>query len=429
MTRNHSPDHWSGRATRSFEGILHSLMALAACGVMTANSALAESTDEAPPRNDWIALSEEDLNEGWIQLFDNRTLFGWKKQTDANWRVADGAIHVDSGAACLLTTTSRWAEFELRLEFSASPEANGGVFLFTDGAPRRDRRDCLEIAIADARHVYSTGAIVGREKSKAQPPGDGWHAMTIRAKGNAVVVAVDGQPTAKLTDPDRPRLGRIALQFNRGALGYRNIQLRPLNLKPLFAGESLEAWKQYPEMASRFSVTDEGALQALGGPGLLETRDEFADFVLQLVFKTNGERLNSGVFFRCIPGEKMNGYESQIHSGFEHGDRTRPTEGQAGTGAIFRRTQARAVLSDDHRWCRKTIVVDGPHIVVWVEGILVTDWTDTRAPDKNPRRGLRTRAGTIQLQGHDPTTDVLFRDIEIAELPRRPLADRSQDGE
>ncbi len=50
----------------------------------------------------------------------------------------------------------------------------------------------------------------------------------------------------------------------------------------------------------------------LGGSGQLESDGEYGDFVLQFECKVNGDGLNSGVFFRCIPGEKMNGYECQI---------------------------------------------------------------------------------------------------------------------
>ncbi len=48
----------------------------------------------------------------------------------------------------------------------------------------------------------------------------------------------------------------------------------------------------------------------------------------------------------------------------------------------------------------------------------VADWTDTRKPDPNPRNGLRLEAGTIQIQGHDPTTDLSFRNLRIGEMPK-----------
>jgi hypothetical protein len=170
-------------------------------------------------------------------------------------------------------------------------------------------------------------------------------------------------------------------------------------------------------MPSRFSVTSSGEIQVRGGRGQLETEGQYADFVLQADCMTQGAQLNSGIFFRCIPGQEMMGYECQIHNGYRNHDRTQPVD--CGTGGIFRRVNARRVVADDFAWFRKTLIVQGPHVAVWVNGYQVTDWTDTRARDENPRRGLRTAAGSIMLQGHDPTTNLLFRRLEIAEFPAR----------
>lgn len=79
----------------------------------------------------------------------------------------------------------------------------------------------------------------------------------------------------------------------------------------------------------------------------------------------------------------------------------------------------RKVVANDFEWFWKTIHADDNHMAVWVNGRQVNDWTDRRKPNANPRRGLRLEAGTIQFQGHDPTTDISFRDIGIAELPER----------
>ena len=65
------------------------------------------------------------------------------------------------------------------------------------------------------------------------------------------------------------------------------------------------------------------------------------------------------------------------------------------------------------------LVATGKHMAAWVNGIQVSDWTDTREPNKNPREGARTEAGTLQIQGHDPTTDLSFRKLRIAEVPKR----------
>ncbi len=58
-------------------------------------------------------------------------------------------------------------------------------------------------------------------------------------------------------------------------------------------------------------------LGCTGGKGQIESKGQFADFVLSLQCKTNKAGLNSGLFYRCIPGELMNGYESQIQNQFK----------------------------------------------------------------------------------------------------------------
>ena len=78
---------------------------------------------------------------------------------------------------------------------------------------------------------------------------------------------------------------------------------------------------------------------------------------------------------------------------------------------------ARRVVSKDHEWFTMTLVPTGPHVSVWVNGYQTTDWTDTRPEHENPRNGLRTKPGTIALQGHDPTTNLRFRNLRISELP------------
>ena len=82
--------------------------------------------------------------------------------------------------------------------------------------------------------------------------------------------------------------------------------------------------------------------------------------MLQFECKTLGNGLNSGIFFRCIPGQYQNGYEAQIQNAFRNDDRTKPVD--FGTGAIYRRVAARKVVSNDNEWFTMTVVADGKHI-------------------------------------------------------------------
>jgi hypothetical protein len=366
-------------------------------------------------------LDPQALSEGWISLFDGQTLFGWRPTSNADWSVVNGAIAVGRGEPGLLRTTTQFSDFELQLEYRCPRGTNSGVFLRTSPRPDDPSRDCYEVNIAPPDNRFPTASLVGRQRAQAVPevPGNEWHTLQMSLSGARVRVSHNGQQLLQYDDPRPLGRGYIGLQFNEGPIAFRNIRLKPWGLQSLFNGRDLTGWKTYPDMVSVFRVTPEGDLNVRNGRGQLETVERFADFVLQLECITHGPDLNSGIFFRCIPGEVMNGYESQIHNGRIGGDRAQPAD--HGTGGIFRRQAARRVVADDRRWFHKTIIAEGPHMAAWVDGYQVSDWTDTRTPHNNPRNGLRLAAGTIILQGHDPTTDLSFRNLRAVELtPRRP---------
>jgi hypothetical protein len=223
-----------------------------------------------------------------------------------------------------------------------------------------------------------------------------------------------------LRDPSI-RIGHIGLQSNEGRVVFRNIRLRPIGVAPVLNEADLTGWSTAGAERSRFEVTERGELHVANGPGHLATEAEYTNFILQLECKVNGDRLNSGVFFRALRPQgtkhgRVDGYECQIHNGFKNGDRTKPSD--FGTGAIYRRQAARRVVANDREWFAMTLVADGPHMATWVNGYQVTDWTDERPVKENPREGRRDGGGIIAIQGHDPTTDFLFREIKVGELPR-----------
>jgi hypothetical protein len=308
--------------------------------------------------------------------------------------------------------------YVLKADFRAAKDTNSGLFLRT--APVVGMNDittkCYELNIAPPDNPFPTGGYVGRLKGKSVPERAGeWQSFEATLDGQRSTIKLNGETVLEYTDPNPVRRGYIGLQLNSGQVEFKNIKLKPLGLVSLFNGKDLTGWKNHPESKSTFTVTDKGEIHVTStGRGVLESEKQFGDFVLQMEAISHAPELNSGLFIRSIPGEFSNGYESQIHNGIKDGDRKQPKD--FGTGGIYRRVPARLVVPNDKEWFHKTIVADGPHISVWVNGYQVTDWTDDRKPDKNPRNGLRTEAGTLQLQGHDPTTDLSFRNIIAREL-------------
>lgn len=383
----------------------------------TAASAPTDSVPAAEP----VRLTDEELAEGWISLFDGQTMFGWKPTSGAEWKIADGALVVESGEPGLLCTTTQFSDYVLKLDFRSDKGTNSGIFLHTPsgikGADMDVETECYELNIADSDNPFPTGSLVKRQKAEGDFESTDWQSYEVTVEGGKVTVKLDGEQIVEYEDPAPIGRGHIGLQLNHGKVAFRNIKLKPLGTADIFNGKDLTGWKTYPDMASKFTVTEEGFMNVKDGKGQLETEGQYGDFVLQLECITHAENLNSGIFFRCIPGDTMNGYESQIHNGFEDDDRTKPMD--CGTGGIFRRQAARRVVADDLKWFHKTLIADGAHVAAWVNGYQVSDWTDEREPDENPRKGLRLEAGTIQIQGHDPTTDISFRNFRIVEMAER----------
>ena len=119
---------------------------------------------------------------------------------------------------------------------------------------------------------------------------------------------------------------------------------------------------------------------------------------------------------RDVSHERVGALVRSASKGHRDGDRTKPKD--FGTGAIYRRQPARRVVADDNKWLAKTIVAEGPHMAVWVNGYQVSDWTDGRPAKESAREGLRLGGGAIAIQGRDATTDFLFRKICVMELPK-----------
>ncbi len=363
-----------------------------------------------------LPLAESD--QGWVRLFDGHTLFGWQIASPANWTVQDGAIVVDRGDVGLLCTSVDWGDFELRLEFQATPETNSGIFLRTPLKPENPATDCYEVNVAPPGNAYPTGSVVGRQKGTGEQnehphDADRWYLLEMTLQGGSLSVRLDGRVVLEYEDPNPLPPGRIALQHNEGRVAFRDIRVRPLGLRQLI-DKDLSQWTQYPEMAGKFEINDDGHLRITDGRGQLESIESFADFALVTQVKTASEKLNSGIFFRSIPGDVMMGYECQINNDTIDDDPLAPAD--CGTGGIFRRQNARIVAAEDREWFSMLLVASGARMAGWVNGLQVSDWQDDRPEHDNPRNGRRLAPGTLMLQAHDPTTDLVIRSFEIAPL-------------
>ena len=178
---------------------------------------------------------------------------------------------------------------------------------------------------------------------------------------------------------------------------------------------SLAGWTARGETTAEPVQEPGAAVRLCGGKGFLESSEEFDDFYLSLTFKENASPNNSGLFFRTIPQSEMNGYEAQMNNSPPQEDRGKFLGND--TGSIFRLSPARRLIDDPRGWNRLTVMAQADLMRTWVNGVPALIWSDDRAADENPRKGRRFKRGTIQIQGHDPSTDLLLGPIQV--LDRR----------
>src|SRR5579872_6699309 len=123
-------------------------------------------------------LSAAEIADGWISLFDGKSLFGWKPNSDLNWSVSDGVIRADSGHAGLLVTTFQLADYDFRCDYRLEKGGNSGIFLRTPFKPKDPTKDCYELNMCDSHPAFPTGSIVGRKKASGTFRGEGdWMTM------------------------------------------------------------------------------------------------------------------------------------------------------------------------------------------------------------------------------------------------------------
>lgn len=364
------------------------------------------------------SLTPQEVSEGWILLFDGETTFGWAPRGESKWAARDGVLSYQSGSGGgYLATTTEFANYQLRAEFWIDDKANSGVFLRCPAKGEITAMNAYEVNIFDPHEKWPTGSINEVAKARhTQKTAGQWNTFDLTVDGDHLVVRLNGETTVDAHDGRQSR-GVIALQNFKGEgnVRFRNVKLKPLGMKSIFNGKDLAGWREIPGRKSVYSVTPEGWLNVKNGNGDLQSEGEYGDFVFQLDIISNGDHLNSGVFFRAIAGQFWSGYESQIRNQWEGENRSKPVD--YGTGGLYNRQPARRVVSNDREWFTKTIIAHGPHLATWVNGIQVTDFTDRRTPNKNARQGYRAEAGVLSLQGHDPTTDLSFRNLRIAEMP------------
>jgi type 1 glutamine amidotransferase len=216
------------------------------------------------------AFAEE---PGFKSIFDGKTLDGWKSPNMTYWSVADGAItaRATKQNPCKTNQFLVWQlgeldDFELKLKYriTGTKAANSGIQIRSrvaeDGHAVGYQAD-IDLAGRYAGALYDEHGrgmlaqrgqktvIASDGKMTHTPLGnsddlmtnirkDDWNDYHITAKGNRIVLKINGKVTAEVIDNDRKnadRSGLLALQLHSGppmTVRFKDIRLKRLNMHP-----------------------------------------------------------------------------------------------------------------------------------------------------------------------------------------------------
>jgi len=187
----------------------------------------------------------------------------------------------------------------------------------------------------------------------------------------------------------------------------------------LFNGKDLDGWTH---VGPGSMVVEDGMIKTEGGMGLLwYAREKVGHATLRIVFKLTGKESDSGVFIR-VPEQPTEPW-MPVNRGYEVEIGDWPDDYSC-TGVLYTFTKALArPLQPLGEWNTMEITIDGPHTVVYLNGVKVTDFREGQpVPAKppgsiDPDRGPRPDSGYIGIQNH-PGAPVFFKEITLHPLAR-----------
>ena len=193
-------------------------------------------------------------SEGWISLFDGKTLNGWKAgENPQSFRVQDGVIACDGDTAHLFyvgeVENADFNNFEFKVDVMTRPGANSGIYVHTafqeKGWPEQGHEVQINNSYAgqgNYRELKMTGSVYGvRNQYKSIAPDNEWFTVHITVVDNHITTRVNDMVLADYVEEEPPIRGReyqkrrlssgtFAFQCHdpESRVFYKNVYVKPL---------------------------------------------------------------------------------------------------------------------------------------------------------------------------------------------------------
>jgi hypothetical protein len=180
-----------------------------------------------------LSLAADKAEEGFVSLFDGKTLDGWHLMNGAKFVVEDGVLKHDTGLGWI-RSDKEYSDFIVRLEFRfMKPRQDGGVFLRSgiEGKNWPDRKYEVQVEntrrmamIFNAKHDLNVDLV-----QKVLKPDGEWNQYDIKIVGPRIEVRLNGELVTTSDSATALNRGYLGLQAENGLHEYRNIRIKDLS--------------------------------------------------------------------------------------------------------------------------------------------------------------------------------------------------------
>lgn len=395
-------------------------------------------------------LTEQETSEGWILLFNGKSLDGWRdfngEGITAPWKVEKGvltSLGEGSDSTGYIVSEKEYDNFIITFDWKISDGGNSGLLYHVVERPEYkvpyvtgpeyqliddigfpDKLEEWQMAGADYA-MY----VADKEKKQLEKAGD-WNRSKIVFDNGHVEYWLNGQKIVEFeawTDdwfkrkesgkwdfaPEYglARSGRFALQDHGDRVWFKNIKLKELPKKTvsetLFNGKDLTGWEAY---GTELWYVENGELVCESGPdkeyGYLGTSKYYSNFDLSLEFKQVADG-NSGVFIRSYikKGVNISGWQVEVAPPNQD---TGGIYESYGRGWIAQIPDEKESILKKDEWNTMRIKVVDDNVITWLNGEEMTNLTDEK---------IGQGKGRIMLQIHSGGgIKVRWRNLQLTEL-------------
>jgi len=183
---------------------------------------------------------------GWVALFDGKTLSGWTAPDPGDWTMENGVL-TGRGKTSHLFSPNTYTNLEFKAEVKLNHRGNSGMYFraaYGRGWPKGYEAQ-VENTSPDPQ---KTGSLYNIKRNLQQlVPDDTWWTQHIVAIGNRIIIKVNDQIVVDCTD-DKYKSGYLALQQHDpgSVVQYRNVMVKRLPDDPVKALD--EAKKDMPDI-------------------------------------------------------------------------------------------------------------------------------------------------------------------------------------